>query len=95
MTIGICGSSASLTITSFRTDDVSRTPSRNCNLHDAVVQYSEDRAGVQVGYSGIKHFKIIAGAGVTDGTKLRLLPRHQSKKDDPAPYVRIAAEVKF
>jgi hypothetical protein len=53
-----------LNYTSFRTDDV-LTTERKLQLHNAVVQYSEDRAGVQVGYSGFKPFKIIAGAGVT------------------------------
>ena len=42
-----------LNYTSFRTDDV-LTTEQKLQLHNAVVQYSEDRAGVQVGYSGFK-----------------------------------------
>jgi hypothetical protein len=37
-----------LNFTSFRTDDVVSHTEHKLNLHDAVVQYSEDRAGVQV-----------------------------------------------
>ena len=78
---------------SYRTDDVI-TPERKLQVHNAVVQYSEDRAGVQVGYSGFKPFKIIAGAGITirDFDFFRV---NQAKKTDPAPYVRIAAEANF
>jgi len=64
-------------------------------LHDAVLQYSEDRAGLQVGYSGIKHLKLIAGAGVTVERDFDFFRANQSKRTDPAPYIRIAAEAKF
>jgi hypothetical protein len=83
-----------LNYTSFRTDDV-LTTERKLQLHNAVVQYSEDRAGAQVGYSGFKPFKIIAGAGVTIMRDFDFFRAHQSKRTDPAPYVRIAAEAKF
>ena len=83
-----------LNYTSFRTDDV-LTTERKLQLHNAVVQYSEDRAGAQVGYSGFKPFKIIAGAGVTIIRDFDFFRAHQSKRTDPAPYVRIAAEAKF
>ena len=78
----------------FRTDDV-LTTEHKLHLHNAVVQYSEDRAGVQVGYSGIKHLKMIAGAGFTVERNFDFFRAHQSKSTDPAPYVRIAAEMKF
>ncbi len=83
-----------LNYTSFRTDDV-LTTEQKLQLHNAIVQYSEDRAGVQIGYSGIKHAKLIAGAGVTVERNFDFFRAHQSKRIDPAPYVRIGAEVKF
>jgi hypothetical protein len=82
-----------LNYTSFRTDDV-LTTEKKLQLHNAIVQYSEDRAGVQIGYSGFKHFKIIAGAGVTI-RDFDFFRDHQAKRTDPAPYVRIAAEARF
>ena len=83
-----------LNYTSFRTDDV-LTTERKLQLHNAVVQYSEDRVGVQIGYTGVKHLKLIAGAGVTVERNFDFFRAHQSKKTDPAPYVRIAAELRF
>jgi hypothetical protein len=83
-----------LNATSFRTDDV-LTPERKLQLHNAIVQYSEYRAGVQVGYSGFKPFKIIAGAGVTIRRNFDFFRADESRRTDPAPYVRIAAEARF
>jgi len=83
-----------LNYTSFRTDDV-LTTERKLQLHNAVVQYSEDRAGVQIAYSGLKPFKLIAGAGVTVERDFDFFRANQSKRTDPAPYIRIAAEAKF
>jgi len=80
--------------TNFRTDDV-LTTERKLQLHNAVLQYSEDRVGAQVGYSGFKPFKIIAGAGVTIRRDFDFFRADQSKKTDPAPYARIAAEAQF
>ena len=77
-----------------RTDEV-HTTERKLQLDDALVQYSEYRAGVQVGYSGFKPFKIIAGAGATIQRNFDFFRANQSKRTDPAPYVRIAAEAKF
>jgi hypothetical protein len=77
-----------------RTDDV-LTTERKLQLHDAVVQYSEYRAGLQVGYSGLKPFKLMAGAGVTVERDFDFFRAHQSKRIDPAPYIRVAAEAKF
>jgi hypothetical protein len=84
-----------LNYTSFRTDDVVSPTEHKLNLHNAVVQYSEDRAGVQVGYSGFKPFKIIAGAGVTTERHFNFFRASQQKRTDPSPYLRIAAEAKF
>ena len=83
-----------LNYTSFRTDDV-LTTERKLQLHNAVVQYSENRAGAQVVYSGFKPFKIIAGAGVTIAREFNFFRASQKKRIDPAPYVRIAMEAKF
>jgi hypothetical protein len=83
-----------LNYTSFRTDDV-LTTEQKLQLHNAIVQYSEDRAGVQVGYSGIKHVKLIASGGVTVERNFDFFRANQSKRTDPAPYVRVAAELKF
>jgi hypothetical protein len=79
---------------SARTDDVVTTE-RKLQLHDAVVEYSEYRAGVQIAYSGFKHLKLIAGAGATIERDFDFFRANQSKRIDPAPYVRIAAEAKF
>jgi hypothetical protein len=83
-----------LSYTSFRTDDV-LTTERKLQLHNAIVQYGEYRAGVQAGYSGFKPFKIIAGAGVTIRRNFDFFRADESRRTDPAPYVRIAAEAKF
>jgi len=83
-----------LNYTSFRTDDV-LTTERKLQLHNAVVQYSEDRAGVQIAYSGLKPLKLIVGAGVTVERDFDFFRANQSKRTDPAPYIRIAAEAKF
>src|SRR5882724_11391474 len=83
-----------LSVTSFRTDDV-LTTERKLQLHNAIVQYQEDRAGAQVAYSGFKPFKIIAGAGVTFRREFDFFRANQAKRTDLAPYVRIAVEAKF
>jgi len=85
-----------LNFTAFRTDDVVSHTEHKLNLHNAIVQYSEDRAGLQVSYSGFKPFTLIAGAGATIERNFDFFRAHQSKRtDDPAPYVRIAAEANF
>jgi hypothetical protein len=77
-----------------RTDDVVTTE-RKLQVHNAVLQYSEYRAGVQFAYSGIKYLKLIAGAGATIERDFDFFRIHQSKRTDPAPYVRIGVEAKF
>lgn len=79
---------------SARTDDVITTE-RKLQVRDAVVQYSEYRAGAQIAYSGLKYFKLIAGAGATVQRDFDFYRIHQSKRTDPAPYIRIGAEAKF
>ncbi|PYL78851.1 MAG: hypothetical protein DMF27_02575 [Verrucomicrobia bacterium] len=79
---------------SYRTDDVF-TPLHKLRLHNAVVQYNEDRAGLQVSYSGIKHVKITAAAGCTFRRDFDFFRAHVSEKTDPAPYVQLSAEAKF
>src|SRR5436309_6477237 len=49
---------------SFRTDDVI-TPARKLQVHNAVVQYSEDRAGLQATYSHFKPLDITLDVGCT------------------------------
>ena len=83
-----------LNYTSFRTDDV-LTTERKLQLHNAVVQYSENRAGAQVTFLGFKPFKIIVGAGVTIAREFDFFRANQKKRIDPAPYVRIAMEAQF
>jgi hypothetical protein len=77
-----------------RTGEV-HTTERKLQLDNALVQYSEYRAGLQVGYSGFKPFKISAGAGCTIQRDFDFFRAEQSKRTDPAPYMRIAAEAKF
>jgi hypothetical protein len=84
-----------LNYTSFRTDDVVSHTEQKLNLHDAIVQYSEYRAGAEVRYTGFKHFKLIAGAGVTVERDFDFFRANQSKRTDPAPYLRVAAEARF
>jgi hypothetical protein len=79
---------------SARTDDVVTTE-RKLQVHDAVIQYSEYRAGVQLAYSGIKYFIVLAGAGATVERDFDFYRIHQSKRTDPAPYVRVGVEAKF
>jgi hypothetical protein len=84
-----------LNYTSFRTDNVVSPTEHKLQLHNAVVQYSEDRVGAQVVFSGFKPLKIIAGAGVTTERHYNFFRASQQKRTDPAPYLRIAAEAKF
>ncbi|HXM74275.1 MAG TPA: hypothetical protein VN904_03285 [Chthoniobacterales bacterium] len=85
---------ANLFYESFRTDDVV-TPEKKLQLHNAVVQYSEDRAGVQVKYAGIKPFRIIAGAGYTFLREFDFFRANRRAKLDPAPYFQLSLEAKF
>src|SRR6266513_1127186 len=79
---------------SFRTDDV-LTTEHKLQLHNAIVEYNEDRVGLQAKYSGIKPFQIIAGAGCTVRREFDFFRAHQRVVADPVPYVRLSVEVKF
>jgi len=79
---------------SFRTDDVI-TPARKLVVHDPVVQYSEDRVGVQATYSHFKPFDITLDVGCTIRRYFDFFRAEAGVKTDPAPYVRLAVEAKF
>jgi hypothetical protein len=79
---------------SYRTDDVI-TPERKLQVHNAVVQYSEDRVGAQVSYSGFKPFEITAGAGCTVRRDFDFYRAEASAYTRPAPFVKFEIEAKF
>jgi hypothetical protein len=79
---------------SYRTDDVI-TPERKLQVHNAVVQYTEERAGFQATYSHFKPFDITLDAGYTFKRDFDFFRADASAKLDPAPYVRLAIEAKF
>jgi hypothetical protein len=60
-----------------------------------VVEYSEDRAGAQVRYSGLKPFKITLGGGCTVRRDFDFFRAEASAKTRPAPYVQVDIEAKF
>ena len=79
---------------SFRTDEIN-VPERNLRLHNAVVQYSEYRGGVQVNYSGFKPFGITLGAGYTFAREFDFFRANQRQRIGGAPYVNVGIEAKF
>src|SRR5213595_2389707 len=79
---------------SFRTDNV-YTPARKLVVHDPVVQYSEDRVGVQATYSHFKPFDITLDVGCMIRRDFDFFRAEAAVKTDPAPYVRLAIEAKF
>jgi hypothetical protein len=79
---------------SFRTDDVI-TPERKLQVHNAWVQYSEDRAGVQVKYSGLKAFEIKLGGGVTVRRDFDFFRAEAAAKTRPAPFVNVELAARF
>lgn len=76
----------------FRTDDVV-TP--KFELHNAILEYSEWRAGLQASYSGFAGFKINAAAGYTIRRSFDFHRAERREKVDPAPFLRIAVEGKW
>ena len=60
-----------------------------------MVQYSEDRIGLQARYSGIKYFKITAGAGCTFIRDFDFFRVGVRERTEPAPYFQLSAEAKF
>ena len=79
---------------SFRTDEVFTTQ-KKIQLQDAVVQYNEDRVGVQAKYTGIKHVDIVAGAGYTVFREFDFFRADRRAKLDPAPYLQLSLQAKF
>src|SRR6266853_1277344 len=79
---------------SFRTDDVI-TPERKLQVHNAWVQYSEDRVGVLAKYSGFKPFNIKLGGGCTVKRDFDFFRAEASAKTRPAPYVQVEIEARF
>src|SRR5467141_4133219 len=79
---------------SFRTDNVI-TPEKKLQVHNAVVQYSEERVGVLAKYSGFKPFNIKLGAGCTVKRDFDFFRAEASAKTRPAPYVQVEIEARF
>jgi hypothetical protein len=64
-------------------------------VHNAWVQYSEDRAGVQVAYSGFKPFEITLGGGSTVRREFDFFRAEASARTRPAPFVNFEVRAKF
>src|SRR5881396_2268439 len=79
---------------SYRTEDVI-TPERKLQVHNAWVQYSEDRVGAQVSYSGFKPFEITLGAGCTVRRDFDFFRAEARVKTNPAPFVKFEVEARF
>jgi hypothetical protein len=79
---------------SYRADDVI-TPAHKLQVHDPVVQYSENRVGVQATYSHFKPLDITLDVGCTVRRYFDFFRAEAGVKTDPAPYVRFAIEAKF
>src|SRR5216117_2511327 len=84
----------SLFYESYRTEDVI-TPERKLQVHDAWVQYSEDRVGAQVSYSGFKPFEVTLGGGCTVRRDFDFFRAEASAKTKPAPFVKFEVTTKF
>jgi hypothetical protein len=85
---------ANLFFESYRTDDVI-TPARKLQVHDAIVQYVDERAGFQVTYSHFKPLDITLEVGGTFKRHFDFFRVPATVEADPAPYVRLAIEAKF
>src|SRR5881397_2342389 len=79
---------------SYRTEDVI-TPERKLQVHDAWVQYSEDRVGAQVSYSGFKPFEVTLGGGCTVERHFDFFRAEAGARTRPAPFVKLEIEAKF
>jgi len=64
-------------------------------VHNAIVQYSEDRVGVQARYSGFKPLKITLGGGYTVKRDFDFFRAEASAKTNPAPFVKFEIRAKF
>jgi len=79
---------------SFRTEDVI-TPERKLQVHDAWVQYSEYRAGLQVSYTGFKPFELRVGGGCTFERDFDFFRAEASAKTRPAPFVKVEIDARL
>jgi len=79
---------------SYRTGDV-LTPARKLRVHDAIVQYSEERAGAMVTYSHFKPFDITLDGGCVLQRNFDFFRVPVSARTKPAPYIRVGIEAKF
>jgi len=79
---------------SFRTDDVI-TPERKLQVHNAGVQYREDREGVQARDSDSKPFIFKLGGGCTVKRDFDFFRAEASAKTRPAPYVQVEIDARF
>jgi len=64
-------------------------------VHNAWVQYSEDRAGIQVRYSGFKPLEFRLGGGVTVQREFDFFRAEAAAKTNPAPFVNFEIAAKF
>ena len=85
---------ANLFFESYRTDDVI-TPAAKLQVHNAIVQYSDVRAGGQVTYSHFKPLDITLDVGCMIKRQFDFFRAEASVYNEPAPYVRVAVEAKF
>src|SRR6266481_4163677 len=79
---------------SFRTDDVI-TPERKLQVHDAIVQYSEERVGLQATYSHFKPFDLPVDVGCTIKRDFDFFRAEASAKTNPAPFAKFEVKAKF
>lgn len=79
---------------SFRTDDVV-TPLHKLRVHNAPVEYNEDRVGVQATYSGFKPFKISASTGYTLIRQFDFFRDSARVRAEPAPYFKLVINARF
>ena len=83
-----------LAFDSFRTDDVI-TPLKKLQEHNAWVQYNEDRAGVEISYTGLKPFRVKAAGGYTFIRDFNFFRLPVRARTDPAPYVQLSIDARF
>lgn len=80
---------------SYRVDDLNTVARKLRGIEDPIVQYSEDRAGLQATYSHFKPFDLALDVGCTFRRDFDFFRAEARVKTDPAPYVRFAIEAKF
>src|SRR5919108_4912120 len=77
---------ANLFFESYRTDDV-LTREVKLRVHNAIVQYSEERVGAMATYSHFKPFDITLDAGVMIQRDFDFFRAEVEAKTKPAPYI--------